>query len=303
MAENINNDVASKKVIGMPVYSCQEGLYLGNIRQILIDSKLHSVQGFVLERRRLGKEERILPFAAVHNFGEDGVTVETAGSIERRGQNSRYIRALRHPVTIIGSRVFTTAGRTLGKIDEYRFDSTSGQISGLEIAPNGFFKVRSLVRGEYIIAIAGRTVMLKDSASDDAVDIENSFLVNMGNAAGSVKAKATELFSNTADMTKRISSNINEKIDHRKKRDSDLASSMNAAPTEEAAAIPSSSPQSATTQRQTSDDDAAVTPDATATNSAGAINPDATVKATDYVELSAATDNDSSAHQHEAETR
>ncbi len=222
MAEKVVRDISTRKIIGMPVYSCNEGLYLGNIRQLLVDVKACAIQGFILERRRLGKDERILPFEAVYNFGEDGVTVETATCIERRGQSSRFIRALRHPVSIIGSRVFTTGGRTLGKIEEYRFNSATGKISGLEIAPDGFFKVRSLVNGEHIIAIAGRTVMLKDEATDDAMDIENPFLTNMGNAAKTVKEKASEFMSNTADMTKRLSANINEKMEKMKKRDADF---------------------------------------------------------------------------------
>ena len=222
MAEKVVRDISTRKIIGMPVYSCNEGLYLGNIRQLLVDVKACAIQGFSLERRRLGTDERILPFEAVYNFGEDGVTVETATSIERRGQSSRFIRALRHPVSIIGSRVFTTGGRTLGKIEEYRFNSATGKISGLEIAPDGFFKVRSLVNGEHIIAIAGRTVMLKDEATDDAMDIENTFLTNMGNAAETVKEKASEFMSNTADMTKRLSANINEKMEKMKKRDADF---------------------------------------------------------------------------------
>ncbi len=219
MPEQTSRDIQSRKIIGMPVYSCQEGLYLGNIKNLLVDVKDCLVQGFVVERRRLSKDERILPFTVVHSFGEDGITVETAGQMERRGQSSQYIRALRHPVSIIGSRVFTTAGRTLGKVEEYRFDNTSAKISGLEISPDGFFKVRSLIKGEHIIAIAGNTVMLKDDAATDAEDIENVFVAGVGTAAETVKEKAGEIISNTADITRRFSSNISEKMERFKKRE------------------------------------------------------------------------------------
>lgn len=278
MSEQVVRDISTKKIIGMPVYSCNEGLYLGNIRQLLVDAKACAIQGFVLERRRMGKDERILPFEAVYNFGEDGVTVETVNSIERRGQSSKFIRALRHPVTIIGSRVFTTGGRTLGKIEEYRFNSATGQISGLEIAPDGFFKVRSLVNGEHIIAIAGRTVMLKDEATDDAMEIENTFLSNMGSAAETVKEKASEFMNSTADMTKRLSANIGEKMEKMKKRDEDFNNGIeiaedNAAPIEanqQPAATASEIPE-----EQTGDAAAPTDTANPATESAGADAPDA----------------------------
>ncbi|NLF80788.1 MAG: hypothetical protein GX572_06320 [Clostridia bacterium] len=222
MAEKTIKDIGSRKIIGMPVYSCKEGLNLGNIKQLLIDSKTYLVQGFLLERKVLSKYERILPFTAVHQFGEDGVTVETASLLERRGQNSRYVRALHHPLAIIGSRVFTTAGRTLGKIEEFLFSSEDGRITGLEIAPDGFFKERSLVRGEHLIAISGHTAMLKDEAILDAISLDNPLLSNIGNMADNMREKAGEFISNTADFTKRISTNINERIEKIKKREEDF---------------------------------------------------------------------------------
>lgn len=222
MAEKTIQDIGSRAIIGMSVYSCKEGLNLGNIKQLLIDSKTYSVQGFLLERKMLSKYERILPFAAVHQFGEDGVTVETSSLLERRGQNSQYVRALHHPLTIIGSRVFTTAGRTLGKIEDFLFSSKDGKITGLEIAPDGFFKERSLVRGEHLIAISGHTAMLKDEAIEDAIPIDNPLLSNIGNMADNMREKAGEFISNTADLTKRISTNINERIEKIKRREEDF---------------------------------------------------------------------------------
>lgn len=219
MAEKIIRDINSRKILGMPVFSCKEGLNLGNIRQVLVDIKTFTVQGFLLGKRKVAQYERILPFSAVFNFGEDSVTVETVSLLERRGQTNYYTRQVHRPPTIIGARVFTTGGRSLGKIEEYRFNSESGRITGLEIAPNGFFKVRTLVKGEHIIAITGNTAMLDEKAVDDAVAIENSFIVNMGNAADTVKEKAGEFMSSTADITKRISTSISGRLGKIRKRE------------------------------------------------------------------------------------
>jgi len=222
MVEKNVRDLSSRKILGMPVFSCKEGLNLGNIRQLLIDIKTFTIQGFLLGKRKVSQYERILPFSAVFNFGDDGVTVDTVSLLERRGQNNLYARALHHPPTIIGARVFTTGGRTLGKIEEYRFNSENGKISGLEIAPDGFFKVRTLIKGEYIIAISGNTAMLKEEATEDAISIDNSFITNMGNAAETVKEKAGEIMNNTADLTKRFSVSISERIEKIKKQEDEF---------------------------------------------------------------------------------
>ncbi len=212
MSDSILETPASKKIMGMPVYSCQEGLYLGNIRTMLLDAKNYLVQGFLVERRRAAREDRILPLGAVRSFGKDGITVNSVADMERIGQSSKYIRAIRHPLIIIGSRVFTTAGRTLGKVEDYRFNTETGLISGFEISPDGFFKEKTLVHGKYLIAISGRTIMLQEEAASDVIGLGSGFIGNMGNAASSVKEKAGEIMANTAQITKKVSANLNEKM-------------------------------------------------------------------------------------------
>lgn len=210
MTEETRDDRASKSIIGMPVYSIQEGMALGFIKQILIEGKVGSVIGFILEKRRFSREERILPFSAVSGFGEDTITVERQNLLERKGANPQFMRAIRSPLPIIGSRVFTAGGKTLGRVEEYRFSPENGAISGLEIAGDGLFRVRSLVDGQHIIAIAPRTIMLKDAAIDSAISLENSFMTGMENAAATVRERAADLRNNASQAGRKLSASFNE---------------------------------------------------------------------------------------------
>lgn len=218
MTEELRADRTSKSIIGMPVYSIQEGTPLGMIKQILVDNKNKCVQGFIVEKRRFSKEERILPFPAVSGFGEDTLTVERQNFLERKGTNQQFQRAIRSPLAIIGARVFTAGGKTLGKVEEYRFAVEDGSISGLEIAGDGFFKVRSLVDGGCIIAIAPRTIMLKDEAIETAVALENSFMAGIETAAAAVLEKASGIKSNASEAGRKISANFNEAMSRLKQR-------------------------------------------------------------------------------------
>lgn len=209
---------ARGEILGMPVLSISEGAPLGHIRQVLIDGKTYCVQGFVVEKRRGGKDDRILPFPAVVSFGEDGVTIERQAQLERKGASHQYLRALRRPLAIIGSRVFTTNGKTLGKVEEYRFSTTDGAISGLEIS-GGLFKESMLVKGKYIIAISPQTVMLKDEAIGEAVAVENAFRANMENAAETVREHAAALKTSTVDATKKLSASFSDAVSRLRGRD------------------------------------------------------------------------------------
>ena len=180
----------SHSIVGMPVLSINEGLPLGQIRQIIIDARTFQAIGFLVERHRFSRDERILPFAAVSGFGADTITVPRLAVLERKGNSQQYLRPLREAIPLLGERVFTAGGRTLGKVEEYRFRTDDGKICGLEIAGDGLFRSRSLIDGKYIIAISRQTVMVHDQAAEQAVTLENSLKNGMENAAGIVRSGA-----------------------------------------------------------------------------------------------------------------
>ena len=106
----------------------------------------------------------------------------------------------------------------MGKVEEYRFSTIDGGITGLEIAGDGFFKVRSLVDGATIIAIAPRTIMLKDAAITSAIALENSFLAGVESAAAIVREKAVDLKNNASEAGKKLSANFNEAVSKLRQR-------------------------------------------------------------------------------------
>lgn len=157
--------------LNQAVLSISEGLELGRVKQVLLDGSSYCVQGFVVERRRGGKDDRILPLAAVSGFGEDGLTVEHQSLLERKGASSKYIRALRQPLPVVGARVFTAGGKNLGQVLDYRFSPTDGRITALEV-DGGLFQQPRLVPGDGLIAISPQTVMLKERAIDQSQPLE-----------------------------------------------------------------------------------------------------------------------------------
>ena len=206
MCEEVQTQRSSREMLGMPVYSISEGLLLGNIKRLLISGKECRVQGFVVEKKRFSREERVLPFEAISGFGEDTVTVERQSLLERKGQSQQYLKALRAPLPILGAKVFTAGGRTLGKVEEYRFSTETGVISGLEIAGEGFFRERALLDGASVIAIAPRTIMVKDAAIETARSLESG----LQNAAAKIRERAADIKTNASEAGRRLSATFND---------------------------------------------------------------------------------------------
>ncbi len=209
-------EISGKKLLGMPVYSIKEGLNLGQIKSLLLDPKEQCVAALIVERRRFNREERVLPFSAIDGIGEDAVTIEKAALLERKGTNSQYLKALKHPIYLIGAKAFTIGGKTLGKVEEYRLRQQDGIISALVLNAPGIFKESIVVDRQEIITIAPHTVMLRDTAITNAIVVNNPLLTSMENAAELVKDKAVNLKNTTLETTKKLSANLEDRMNKRK---------------------------------------------------------------------------------------
>lgn len=202
------NEKLSRKVRALPVYSIKEGMFLGTVRLLLIDPAQKQIVALLLERRRMAKEERILPFSSIISIGDDAITIQNSTDIQKKSAFAQYTRLLRQPIQPIGARCFTAGGNTLGRIDEYRFDCESGKICGLEITADGLFKEKILINGSHIMAMSAHTVMLSDRCLDDYQVIDNSLLSSVETA----KDKAAAAARGTFEASKKFSQNISSKL-------------------------------------------------------------------------------------------
>jgi len=199
----------SKKILAMPVYSVQEGQHLGFVKGLVIDPKERAIAAIIIERRRMSREERIISFQNIASIGDDAITVAKANTAERKSNMPSLISLMRNPVHLIGARVMTVGGKTLGKIEEYRFEGESGKITHLELSGGGnLFKEKIVVKSEHLITIAHNTVMIADAALDETEPLESSLISGMEVA----KEKATNAVNATIEASKKITQNISNSI-------------------------------------------------------------------------------------------
>ncbi|MGI5891145.1 MAG: PRC-barrel domain-containing protein [Bacillota bacterium] len=204
----------SKKTIMMPVYSVQEGQNMGLVKSIIIDPKEKCIMAFLLERRRMTKEERIVPFVNIKSVGDNVIIIDKAINAERKNNFPQIMRYMRNPVQLIGSKVFTTGGKTLGRVEEYRYDDKSGKITTLEISGGmaNYIKGHILLEGQYIITIAPATVMVDEEALEHIEHVENNPRFTMENA----KEKAGSVLTGTIEASKKISQNISQTLNKKR---------------------------------------------------------------------------------------
>ncbi len=120
-----------RELIGMPVYSVEEGRELGAINALLVrrsDSVVAAV-GIGVEGAHHGSA---LPFRKLRTVGIDVVLVDSEETL-RQTLTAEEVREL--DISLGGRPVITASGEKIGSLMGFVFDTTSGQIEAYRVKP------------------------------------------------------------------------------------------------------------------------------------------------------------------------
>ena len=194
---------ASRRIISMPVYSINEGQYVGSVKELVMDPRQKCLIALLVEQRPWGKNEKIIPFSKVRNIGDDAITIDKSSCAERKTNMPQILHYLQQPASINGVKVLTDGGKTVGKVEEYYLDTQNGKISHLKIG-GSFFGSRLSLSAEDIVTIAARAIIVANRALERAEVVEST--------AGSARGKASSLLSGTIEASRKFSRNLVDSI-------------------------------------------------------------------------------------------
>ncbi|RJE47802.1 MULTISPECIES: PRC-barrel domain-containing protein [unclassified Dehalobacter] len=152
----------SKKILSLSIISLKEGQQIGFVRNIVIDPKAKAVAALVVDPKGFFKEQRIIPYNRVVSIGENVITVSTENQAEKATNLPDILELLKEKTAIIGTKVITASGKTLGIIEEFYIDTESGMISSLDISGGkieGFFKGKASLNADDILTIGSDVVV------------------------------------------------------------------------------------------------------------------------------------------------
>lgn len=127
----------ASEVIGRAVVVREGGEEVGKIKDLVLDSTGRQVLGFVVSEG-LFKSTKVAPWLGVQAIGPDSVIVAAATSIVKESEAPDIKAVIEKDLSIRGTRLQTTGGKDLGKIDDFQFDETSGAVLGYELAGGVF---------------------------------------------------------------------------------------------------------------------------------------------------------------------
>jgi uncharacterized protein YrrD len=129
--------VKASEVIGRQVTVREGGQDIGRIKDLVVDPTGREVMGLVLSDGMFSSS-RVAPWKAVQAFGPDSVVIDVVGSVVKSSGVPDIKAVLDKKTKIRGLKVLTTKGKELGKIVDFVFDETTGDVMGYELSSGPF---------------------------------------------------------------------------------------------------------------------------------------------------------------------
>lgn len=210
----------SRKYLSLPIISLQEGQQIGYVKSIILNASTKSLAAIVVDPKGFFKDQRIIPYSRVVSVGDDAITIDKESHVEKTSNLPELFDLVKEKLTIIGTKMVTETGKTLGTADEYYVDPQTGKITQVEISGGkleGFLSGKALIAAEYIMTI-GHDVIVTQKGSENALTVAdkglNDSFKNLVHSTTHLASETTHTISNYFKRTKTqsVSNPASEKI-------------------------------------------------------------------------------------------
>lgn len=129
--------VKASDLLGRQVVSREEGRTLGRVRDLVVDDSGKRVLGLVVAEGML-RGAKVAQWQAVQAVGPDSVVLDSERSVVPAGQVPPIKKVLDRKTRIRGLKLQTTAGKEIGRIEDFHIQESDGSVLGYELS-SGLF--------------------------------------------------------------------------------------------------------------------------------------------------------------------
>lgn len=202
----------SRRFISMPVISLEEGLKVGSVKGLVVDSSNKKVAALIIEQKGWFKEIKYIPYNKIRSVGDDAITVDRSAGAEKGSGLPDIIRLVKEKIEVNGSKLVSENGTVLGFVGEFFIDEESGKIGGLEFAGK---YIDSVIRGRAYLDISFVRTIGKEVVVITAEGVENVLKLDGGlqETVKTIKESTGQIWESTVQKTRELGSNINRSLD------------------------------------------------------------------------------------------
>lgn len=160
-------EITANQLIGLHVYSLEQGERIGIVRNFLLDPKKKELIALLVGNKKIIKEESVLCLADAAGVSLEAVTVDSPEALRKKSDCAHLKELLKSPPDIAGLSVLKKDGTFLGKATSFYLDTETGEITKIELN-SGFFssllKDRRFLSVSHIDIIGSDMILAKDDA-------------------------------------------------------------------------------------------------------------------------------------------
>jgi uncharacterized protein YrrD len=123
-----------KSMLGKPVVAYDSGEKFKTIADLIFDQENNLLLGFLVDEAGWFSNALVLPLNQIQAIGNDGVIVASKDAIIPASESPQIETILNRNNILKGTRIMTTDGHDLGKMEDLYFDDVSGAIEGYAVS-------------------------------------------------------------------------------------------------------------------------------------------------------------------------
>jgi uncharacterized protein YrrD len=202
----------SRKFISMQVISLEDGQQIGHVRGLVINPVTKTVSALQVDQKKWFKEQKIIPFSKIRSIGDDAITIEKNSNVQKPANLPEMVSLLKEKVELIGAKVIAENGITLGYVDDFYVETSSGEIVNLEISGNvlnTLFKGKAHLSMEHIRTVGKKVLVAAEGAENYLEPLDGGLQETLRN----LRDTSAQILESTWEKTMDLSKNISKKLD------------------------------------------------------------------------------------------
>lgn len=195
-----------KTVIGQSVVSFEDGKKVDTVKDLVIGGDNDTIVALLVDEGGLLSSSRIVPIESVQSFGRDAVVISNANAVSTASSDREVKNILNRNEQLLGKKVLTDTGDSLGSISDMYFEEKTGRISGFEVSGG---LVGDIARGTSYLAVSdierlGPDVIFVRPETGEALEDQ------VGGVQGALKDAGSKIGDATTEAREGVSARVGE---------------------------------------------------------------------------------------------
>ncbi len=156
-----------REMVGLPVIALAQATKVGTIRDLVIDPGRRAVSALLLVEAKQQQPSKQVRYEAVRRVGPDAVMIEDEAAVMPVSEYPRLQTLCEGTPRLLGLRVLTEGGRSVGTVSDVVLDERSGLIERYEISVGPLRDVisgRISVSASMPLAVGAEYMVVPESA-------------------------------------------------------------------------------------------------------------------------------------------